>query len=480
MERRKYLAIAGAVAASTLAGCSGGDSDEEENGIEETEETEEDSAEIVVANAEVSETEIETGGSIEVTVTLENTGDGSGTTVVELQVDEETVETEEVAISPGEDQTLAFNRIFEEAGEYGIGVNGDSIDTIVVQRPQNLRCPDDPPAFREIYDIDDVSHAGAVRYEVIVRLDKEGDAHSDEEFNRLSRAIVCNVVEEEDVNAIAILYYEPDDIVQERLAYARNEWAPYGDWGSAGDVETGDYSNHEHSFSKITRPEDVESAEFEVTNFEIPNSVEMEEEFTVEITVKNKGDKAGEFRTSVTVLGGEPLQKISAEIEPGEEPTIESKPIIFEAVPSLGDITLTLSDYHLLEGMEVTPVQLDVGESFVSSYSTFEIRVTEVERGEVDDISEDERHFWIYIESTNQGDSERSAPSGFEFVTEQEEERIAGLHDREEYDTLANLSPGETESGWLSDRLPKETSIEEIFVRFTRTHPDGEIIVHWN
>jgi len=332
----------------------GGDVDASNDEQPETEETEEASAEIVIANAEVSETEIETGGSIEVTVTLENTGDGSGTTVVELQVDEETVETEEVAISPGEDQTLTFSRAFEEAGEYGISVNKNSIDTIVVQRPQNLRCPDDPPAFREIYDIDDVSHAGAVRYEVIVRLDKEGDAYSDEEFNQLSRAIVCNVVEEKDVNAIAILYYEPDDIVQERLAYARNEWAPYGDWGSAGDVDTGDYSNHEHTFSRINRPGNIESAEFEVIGLETPDSVEIEEEFTVTITVRNAGEKGGEFSTTISELGGDSLQEASTQIEPNEEVTIQSGAIRIERVPVTGEITLTLTEHSILKDLKIT------------------------------------------------------------------------------------------------------------------------------
>jgi len=90
------------------------------------------SADISVDGASLSETEIQAGNSVDVDVTLKNTGSAEGTYSVPLTVDGSTVDTQEVTIPGGEKASITFTRTFEEAGEYEIAADGTVAGTLTV------------------------------------------------------------------------------------------------------------------------------------------------------------------------------------------------------------------------------------------------------------------------------------------------------------------------------------------------------------
>ena len=90
---------------------------------------------VVVTDATLSETAIGVGDSVDVTATVENTGEADHETDVALTVDGEEVATETVILGPGESTAITFTETFDEAGEYAITVQGVDAGTLTVTEP---------------------------------------------------------------------------------------------------------------------------------------------------------------------------------------------------------------------------------------------------------------------------------------------------------------------------------------------------------
>lgn len=90
---------------------------------------------ISVTDASLSSETVETGETVTVSATVENTGSESGTITLELTADGETITTREVTVDAGSTQTVEFETSFDEAGEYGIAVNDVSAGTLTVEAP---------------------------------------------------------------------------------------------------------------------------------------------------------------------------------------------------------------------------------------------------------------------------------------------------------------------------------------------------------
>lgn len=324
---------------------------------------------------------------------------------------------------------------------------------------------------------EDVSYADVVRYEIHVFPERNIRELSEQDFLQIAKYQVHRVTAEEFVNAIAIAFWGENQRIGNEAAYARSRWAPDGEWKNADLVDTGDYSRHSFIIEG--------SPDFEFISFEAPTSVEIEQSFTFSVTVKNHGIEEGEVQAYIGELVDEnPSQSVTAQVAPDESRTIESDPITVEAIPATGDITYELrGDYdgYLTRDVEVKPAKLEVDDTFSSTYkfSDFDIAIKDVERGDVDDTFEDERYFHVLIAATNTSGETSSSPSGFELVTNSEAYSLLLAEGRDEYETFADVPPGKSIEGWLSERLPKETTLSDVFVRYTGTHQDGEIVVNW-
>lgn len=99
------------------------------------------------------------------------------------------------------------------------------------------------------YQIDsegDISYAGVVRLEFNVVTENHPDDLTDKELLALAEGIVDKATNEQAVNAIVIHIWDDPAGVGSTGNDAKVEWAPYGEWEDAGEVETGDYSEHEY------------------------------------------------------------------------------------------------------------------------------------------------------------------------------------------------------------------------------------------
>ncbi|MCU4925820.1 PQQ-dependent sugar dehydrogenase [Halobacteria archaeon AArc-dxtr1] len=124
--RTRLLQGTGAASAIGLAGCLS-----DIPGVDD--DPEEDEAFFEVADLEPAVATIDAGEPIDVSATVENTGDEEGTQDVELRVGDETLDATELTLEAGADETVSFEAIETddlEPGEYSHGVHSeDDADT---------------------------------------------------------------------------------------------------------------------------------------------------------------------------------------------------------------------------------------------------------------------------------------------------------------------------------------------------------------
>lgn len=116
-------------------------------------------ADVVVVDAALETTAVDTDESAVVSVTLANEGNADGEFEVELVADERVVDSVVVAVSAGETETATLTTAFDTAGEYDLAVSDQALETLVVRAPDtqtpvpvvttdsdSTPAPDEPPA----------------------------------------------------------------------------------------------------------------------------------------------------------------------------------------------------------------------------------------------------------------------------------------------------------------------------------------------
>ncbi|MCL9813553.1 CARDB domain-containing protein [Natranaeroarchaeum aerophilus] len=113
-------------------------------------ETEDDrSSSISINEVNVDPRAVETGESSTVTATVENSGDGPGSTRVGLSVDGTIVSQQLISLRPGQTTTVTFERTFQQSGEYEIAVTNRPGVTIYTTEAGTVTVTDPPsgPSF---------------------------------------------------------------------------------------------------------------------------------------------------------------------------------------------------------------------------------------------------------------------------------------------------------------------------------------------
>jgi len=94
------------------------------------------------AAVELNRTSVRTGEPVEVTTTVANNGDETGTSPVRLQTNDDIVDTRNVTLSGGQQTEVTFIYAFESGGEYDVAVNSDSGGNISVTQPATFEVRD--------------------------------------------------------------------------------------------------------------------------------------------------------------------------------------------------------------------------------------------------------------------------------------------------------------------------------------------------
>jgi hypothetical protein len=161
---------------------------------------------------------------------------------------------------------------------------------------------------------DDVTTEGTIRYDLDIVLDSDNISLLDQSIDDLKKVCmneIYQITSREVVNAIGFNFWRRDQTIGGEQAQVIINWAPSGSWSQAGNVSTGDYSNH--SFSVRGRPY------VEVIEVEGPDIVEPNEQFSVDWTLKNRGFTSTEVTGWIDRSGDEVLKDFDIQLDINEE-----------------------------------------------------------------------------------------------------------------------------------------------------------------
>ncbi|KAA9400016.1 cell surface glycoprotein [Haloarcula sp. CBA1130] len=94
------------------------------------------------AAVELNRTSVRTGEPTEVTATVVNDGDETGTSPVRLQTNDDIVDTTNVTLPGGQQTEVTFIYVFESGGVYDVAVNGNSGGNVSVTQPATFEVRD--------------------------------------------------------------------------------------------------------------------------------------------------------------------------------------------------------------------------------------------------------------------------------------------------------------------------------------------------
>lgn len=110
------------------------DEDDSTGGTGDSEETDDESADIRVVSLSVGDNRLSVGETTTVRAPVENIGSATGAETIELLVDGISVDSQPVTLDAGASRTITFDRTFQRPGEKTVRV-GPHTQTIVVEEP---------------------------------------------------------------------------------------------------------------------------------------------------------------------------------------------------------------------------------------------------------------------------------------------------------------------------------------------------------
>lgn len=149
----------------------------------------------------------------------------------------------------------------------------------------------------ETVRVEDVSYSNVVRAAMHIKPKRPVSELSEQELRLVAEEVVAEGTDDVDVNAIMVLFWEQEAIVGAESAYARIVWAPNGNWEDAGEVETGDYSQHEYSLTVFKTPTPTET--------ETPSETPTETETPTQASIPDESSYSFSYNFSTTTVSFE-------------------------------------------------------------------------------------------------------------------------------------------------------------------------------
>lgn len=246
-----------------------------------------------------------------------------------------------------------------------------------------------------------------------------------------------------------------------------------------------------------------EPAEISLTSFNVPEEVEMGENFTVEATFENTGSKSGEFET--TVMRKEQGESsftatdttIEGEVPPGDRRSYERTLKVRSVSSNIFGLAGTDAESNLV----VTPKTIQIGEEYTTPDNK-DIRVESVEfkdyytyeesyTGE-EKIEEPEsgKYVLVYLTTQNKAEIPQELPYKFDFklvggskqyestVFVGEPIDIQPYDSREDYGD-SEVQPGVKLEGYMIFNVDENLSKDDISVIWDKDYSGLDKIVYW-
>lgn len=239
-----------------------------------------------------------------------------------------------------------------------------------------------------------------------------------------------------------------------------------------------------------------EPAEFELVEYEFPEQVEIDEQFTPAITIQNSGEQASEYEAPlwVTVAGGNEWQEVGqwewSTVEPGEKDTAgASGPWSFEY---LYELEFRLGEFDQTTSLDVVTKQLSIGQEYTTPWDT-QIVVQSIElteqytyedhNGETRPKDAPDGKQWAFAElrAENTADKIAELPTKFDMLllADNRQYEYEIITDREGAYEGGDVQPGVVEEGWLGFEIPADVTADSLAFVYSPITSEGELAIRW-
>lgn len=268
----------------------------------------------------------------------------------------------------------------------------------------------------------------------------------------------------------------------------------------SGCTETSDASPSDGDSESPPQQENDGSAaaDISLTSMNVPNEVEMGENFTLEATFENKGGQTGDFETTVMIRGqdSETFSSTNANIE-GELDSGEQK--TYEASLTAKDVSsnvIGLAGTDAESNLRIVPKKIDIGQEYTTANS-IGITVEMVQLADYyryEDIygeqsiqeSETGQYVFVTLRTQNQGDVPKSLPTSYDFQI---------IANNRQYDSsyLLNepldvgepyeggeVQPGIVREGYIAFEVPEDVNKQDVSIVWNELISLNEKSVYWS
>jgi len=234
-------------------------------------------------------------------------------------------------------------------------------------------------------------------------------------------------------------------------------------------------------------------ASFEVDSFAGPDSVELNEPYTLTLEVTNTGGRPGTFEPDMRVRAGNGdwsavTPPVEMEIGAGET---ASKNIEFTASPYLQSLTYELGATADRVSFNVVSKTLELGETYTNPDS-IALSASEIDfqpeysydSGNyiyTEQPSDGRKFAFLKFSAENTGNSPRPAPLQVDvamIIDDGQYEPIVYYGDREAYEG-GDIQPGIVREGTILYEVPESATKDEIRVVWSESYYDGDASVYW-
>lgn len=258
-------------------------------------------------------------------------------------------------------------------------------------------------------------------------------------------------------------------------------------------TETTETTSTTTETTETTTTETPAPASFEVTEIDLPERAEINEEFQINITVRNTGGSEGTFSSTVSGTSTESSTwsdsgSIELDIPAGRNATYTSNILTY---PYMSKLTYRIDETGQEFSVQIVSAKRAFGEPFTSqddirfSVQRVEFQETYVWEGGSGNRYEEtapsgKKFAFVYVRAENVGGQpERSPFSGDVVVLSGNQQFENGIFYKDEgkYQP-AELHPGVVREGWIGFEVPEEVDVSTISVVWSETIR-GDFAVYW-
>lgn len=249
-----------------------------------------------------------------------------------------------------------------------------------------------------------------------------------------------------------------------------------------------------------TPTDEPEPASFEVVDYKLPEKVEIGEEFSLEITVRNTGEKEGDYSAPIHVRTADSEWQEGGEwsftdVPPGETETgTVDEPITFDYVQRY--------EFRLGQSSETAVIQtvsakISWGQEFQTPEG-YRIRIDEPTLqdtyeyedydGSISDAEPDSGEQWAFVNVwvKNETGEANFSPLGSDLAllygnaqSDGETILVNEPIDKGEPFDGGELQPGVERSGWIGYQLPQGLSVSDLVIAWSEDTFEGQIAANW-